>query len=210
MRTGGFFRTFRICALFAGLSIVVGGVRVGTRPRDVILGAVATGLFTGLFMTVWLGMMRHTLSRFADRLAPLLNPGAQSDQDVRERITLPVPPDRALALCRAAMERVPGVHGVRAGGASVHGMTGVRWMGIGQRIECHVAATEGGSAVEICALPQYRLIGAGHHERRAHVQRIHAYLLDHATAPALSAGSPPEAEAPLYPRERVRTGLHPS
>lgn len=209
MRTDGFFRTFCICALFAALYVAAGGVRVGMRPRDVIMGAVATGVFTGLFMAVWLGMMRHTLSRFADRLAPLLKPKAQSSLDVRERITLAVPPERALALCRAAVERVPGVRGVRADAARVHGMAGARWMGIGQRIECHVTATEGGSVVEVCALPQYRLIGAGHHERRAHVQRIRAYLLDHATAPALSASGAPEAEAPVHPRARVRTGLHP-
>jgi hypothetical protein len=126
--------------------------------------------------------------------------------EVRERITLALPPDRALALCRAAVEGVPGVSGVRTDGASVRGTAGARWMGIGQRIECRVMPAEGGSAVEIRALPQWRLIGLGFHERRVHVDRIRAYLAEHASTPMLAASQPPEAD-PLRAHERAETGL---
>jgi hypothetical protein len=208
MRTDGFFRTFGICALFAALYVIIGGAREGMTARDAVVGGVAIGLFTGLFMAVWLGMMRHTLSELGGRASRLLKRAQGGPElEVRERITLPVPPERALALCRAAVERVPGVSGVRTDGASVRGMAGVRWMGIGQRIECRVAPAEGGCAVEIRALPQWRLVGVGHHERRAHVERIRAYLAEHASTPMLAATPPPDAEAPLRVHERAETGL---
>lgn len=182
MRTDGFLRTFCICALFAALYVIVGGVRGGLTTRQAIVGGVAIGLFTGLFMAVWLGIMHHTLSEMGGFVSRLLKRARGGPElEVQERITLPVAPDRALALCRAAVERVPGVSGVRTGGASVRAMTGVRWMGIGQRIECRVTPAEGGSAVEIRALPQWRLVGLGVHERRAHAERIRASLAQHAS-----------------------------
>jgi hypothetical protein len=208
MRTDGFLRTFCICALFAALYVIVGGVRGGMTTRDAMVGGIAIGLFTGLFTAVWLGITRNTLSEmggFVSRLLKRARGGAELE--VRERITLPVPPDRALALCRGAVERVPGVSGVRADGASVRGMAGVRWMGIGQRMECRVSPAEGGSAVEIRALPQWRLVGLGLHERRAHVERIRAYLAGHASVPMLAANPPPEAEAPVRVHQPAETGI---
>jgi hypothetical protein len=208
MRTDGFFRTFCICALFATLYVVVEGARAGMVMRQAIVGGIAIGLFTGLFMAVWLGIMRHALSETGGLVSRLLKRARGGPElEVRERITLAVPPDRALALCRAALERVPGVSGVRAERASVQAMAGVRWMGIGQRIECRVTAAEGGSAVEIRARPQWRLIGLGLHERRAHVDRIRAYLGQHATRPMLAASPPPEAEVPLRVHHPAETGL---
>ena len=208
MRTDGFLRTFCICALFAALYVVIDSTRAGLTMRQAVLGGVGIGLFTGLFMAVWLGIMRNTLSEmggFVSRLLKRARGGAELE--VRERITLPIPPDRGLALCRAAVARMPGVSGVRTDGASVRAMTGVRWMGIGQRIECRVTPAEGGSAVEIRALPQWRLVGLGLHERRAHVDRIRAYLVEHASTPMLAAHPPPEAELPVRVHQRAETGL---
>jgi hypothetical protein len=208
MRTDGFFRTFCICALFATLYVIVDGAREGMTMRDAIVGGVAIGLFTGLFLAVWLGIMRHTLSGLGARVSRLLKRAQGGPElEVLERITLALPPDRALALCRAAVEGVPGVSGVRADGASVRAMAGARWTGSGQRIECRVLPAEGGSAVEIRALPQWRLIGLGLHERRAHVERIRAHLAKHASTPMLAASPPPEAEAPFLVHERAETGL---
>lgn len=207
MRTDGIFRTFCICAVFAALYVIVGGVRAGMTARHAIVGGVAIGLFTGLLMAVWLGIMRNTLSEMGGLVSRLLKRARGGPElEVGERITLPVAPDRALTLCRAAVERVPGVSGVRVDGASVRAMAGVRWMGIGQRIECRVSPAEGGSAVEIRGLPQWRLVGLGLHERRAHVERIRTYLAEHATAPMLAGSPPPEAEAPVGIHQPAETG----
>lgn len=208
MRTDGFFRTFCICALFAALYVIVDGTRAGLTMRQAVLGSVGIALFTGLFMAVWLGIMRNTLSEMGGFVSPLLKRVQGGPElEVRERITLPIPPDRVLALCRAAVERVPGVSGVRADGASVRGMAGAVWMGIGQRIECWVSPADDGSAVEIRALPQWRLVGLGLHERRAHVERIRAYLVEHASTPMFAAHPPPEAELPVRVHQRAETGL---
>lgn len=80
---------------------------------------------------------------------------ARRPVNVRERITVPLPPEQALRLCRAAVEQAPGVKDVRLDSpATLRARVGATLRSCGERIRCSVRAVDGGSEVEIHSQPR--------------------------------------------------------
>lgn len=173
-----FFRLFCFCGLTFGLIQGVIAALEGQSPRVALLVGLGAALFFGLLMAAsltalsWWRMKRNGIDPHT----------ARAGVDVHERITVPLTPDQALALCRSAVKRVPGASGVQVDtvSATVEARVGMTWASFGERIECRVAPAEGATEVSIRSRPALRTTIADYGKNRENVQRIRTQLLAHA------------------------------
>jgi hypothetical protein len=179
-----FFRIFGFCGLFFGFFQAVLVLAQGGPPGKAIGVGVVAGLFFGLSMAVVLSAMHRWGMKKRG-----FDPGSSdSSVDVRERITLPLASDQALALCRSAVEQVPKARGVRvnAESATLAARVGMSWASFGEHIECRVQPGDGGSTLEIRSRPALRTTIVDYGKNRENVERIRAVLTGSAPGDTLS------------------------
>jgi hypothetical protein len=88
-----------------------------------------------------------------------------------------LPPEQALALCRAAVEQAPGVKDVRLDSpATLRARVGATRRSWGERIRCSVRAVDGGSEVAIHSRPRVRTTLVDYGKNRENVDCIRAAL----------------------------------
>ena len=169
-----FFRLFAFCGLTFGL--IQGGIAAieGQSPRNALLVGLGAALFFGLLMAASL----TTLSWWRMKRSGIDPHTAKAGVDVRERITVPLTPDQAFALCRSAVQQVPKatVVQVDAASATLKARVGMTWASFGERIECQVTPAEGAAEVSIRSRPVLRTTIADYGKNRENVERIRTFL----------------------------------
>jgi carbon monoxide dehydrogenase subunit G len=97
--------------------------------------------------------------------------------DVRESLEVPLPPEQALARCRAALERMR-VNGLKVDPASatVRGRGRMTWASFGEQVECRVHPAGRGSRVEIRSRPTVPTTLVDYGKNRQNVEKVRAHL----------------------------------
>lgn len=181
-----FFRIFGFCGLSFG-SFVTIFTLLGSRSLSLAIrmGMVA-GLLFGLMMAItltavhWWSMRRRGF-----------DPDAKGSRvDVRASVALALPPEEALARCRAALEANRHFRDVRVDPASgtVNARSRMSWASFGEVIECRVQPGDGGSTLEIRSRSAVRSTIVDYGKNRENVERIRAFLIGSAPGGTLSPG----------------------
>jgi uncharacterized protein (DUF1499 family) len=186
MRSSLFFRVFCFCGiLFGALQAFLAAVQGASAGETVFIG-LSAGLFFGLFLAAFVTAAHHWRLKKTG-----MNPATTDTRvDVQERITLPLPSDQALALCRPAVTQVPRASDVQvdAATAMVAARVGMSWASFGEHIECRVTPAEGAAVVSIRSRPVLATTIADYGKNRENVERIRAYMARQAPfAPAPQA-----------------------
>jgi hypothetical protein len=205
MRSDGFLTNFCVCGLIGGTCTaarqMLRGDPVGFSIGVGVLGALVLGLIGAVSMAITHDSMDYLIKA-------LELEGGPPELDVRERITLPLPVDRARAFCVAVLQAHDRFTAVREEPASgiVRARSRISRLTWGERIECRVQGVEGGSQVSIRSRPLLRTTIQDFGRNRENVERIRTLLAEHASTPMLATNPPPEAEAPFRAHERAETG----
>jgi uncharacterized protein (DUF1499 family) len=186
MQSSLFFRVFCFCGiLFGALQALLAAVQGASAGETVFIG-LSAGLFFGLFLAAFVTAAHHWRLKKTG-----MNPATTDTRvDVQERITLPLPSDQALALCRSAVTQVPRASDVQvdAAAAMVAARVGMSWASFGEHIECRVTPAEGAAVVSIRSRPVLATTLVDYGKNRENVERIRAYMARRASpAPAPQA-----------------------
>lgn len=168
-----FLRIFLFCGIgFGALQAAVTLMRDGSAGRAIGWG-VGSGLFFGLVM----GFVLTAVHRIQMKRKGM-DPDAPGSMvvDVRESLTVPLPPDHAITLCRSAVEQLRGVRAVGVDAATLRARVGMSWASAGESIECRVQPVADGSSVEIRSRPLLRTTMVDYGKNRENVQHIRAFL----------------------------------
>lgn len=174
-----FLRTFLVAGV--GITLATGVVRylmVGSLPSPFTL--VLRGVSFGLLMAsvTALSRPRHLDKRGFD-------PRAERPKvDVLERVAVALPRDEAIALCRAAVERVPRARNVKvdAAAGTLSATVAMTWASFGEQIECRATEANGGTVVFIRSRPSVPTTLVDYGKNRQNVDRIRTYVARRAAA----------------------------
>lgn len=183
MHSNRFFSIFWTTALSFGLVTAVMGLVEGRSVGP----ALVVGLICGVSFGVLMASILTPVHRWSLRQRGFDPDAEDPGVDVHEAVALRLPPEQALARCRAALEQMRASE-VRADSASVtvRGRSRAGWASWGERIECRVQPADGGSRVEIRSRPWLRTTIVDYGQNRQNVERIRAFLADHAAARPVS------------------------
>ncbi len=158
-------------------------------PFDIpfIVVCIILGTLGGSFMALLTSWKHDELVQVVADLIDWFDRGSpRPPVNVRERITVPLPPEQALAACRAAVEQVPKATGVQLDTqTTLQARVGMTWRSNGERIRCSVRPVDGGSEVEIHSRPWLRTTLLDLGKNRENVDRIRAALEELARQDAL-------------------------
>jgi hypothetical protein len=185
MRSNNSFTTFWTAGAFYGLCWTGIGLLRGNGGE----AAIVTGLVAGAFFGFAMAAILMPLHRWWLERRGFDPEGADPGVDVRGDVALSLPPEQALARCRAALEQMR-TRGVRVDSASAtvraHGR--MTWASFGERIECRVHPADEGSRVEIRSRPSLGATVLDYGKNRENVEQIRALLAAHASAGPVAQG----------------------
>lgn len=180
-----FFRLFFFCGVTFGLLQGIVAALDGQSAGAALAFGLGAGLFFGLLMAASLTAVSwwRLKSRGVDPNT------AGAGVDVRERITVPLTSDQALALCQSAVKQVPKatVVQVDAASATLEARVGMTWASFGERIEFSVTPAGGATEVSIRSHPVLRTTIADYGKNRENVERIRTFLARRSIAPVPQA-----------------------
>jgi hypothetical protein len=174
-----FFRIFGFCGLSFG-SFVTIYTLLGSRSLSLAIRmGVVAGVLFGLMMAIALTAVHWWSMRKRG-----FDPDAKGSRvDARESVALALPPEEAIARCRAALEANPHFRDVRVDPAAgtVNARSRMSWASFGEVIECRVRPGDGGSTLEIRSRPAVRSTIVDYGKNRENVERIRTFLAQQGT-----------------------------